>query len=334
MAVIALDAHGADRGPQTIAEGARLAGTPVRLFGPAGQVGPPAAGVEVEDAPVAIGPDEEPARAVRAKPEASIVRAAAAVAEGGAEALVSAGPTGAALAASVVHLKRIRGVHRPAIAVLLPIPGSPTLLLDAGASTEVRPEHLVQFAYLGAAFMDAVHGVERPRVGLLSVGKEPGKGTPDVVAAHDRLAAGPLEFRGNVEGDELTAGDCDVIVTDGFTGNVALKTMEGTARTVVGAIRAAVRSGPVSSLGGLLIRGRVGALRRQLDPNSVGGAILLGLRHVAVIAHGASTAEGVAQAVRLARRAVDEHMVERTRAALEAGDALRSAPAASVSEQP
>jgi glycerol-3-phosphate acyltransferase PlsX len=331
--VIALDAHGADRGPATVAEGARLAGVPVTLFGPAAEL-PAGDLVEVEDCPLAIGAEEEPARAVRARPDASIARAAAAVAAGRADALVSAGPTGAALAASVVHLKRLRGVHRPAIAVLLPVPGKPTLMLDAGASTEVRPEHLVQFAYLGAAFMEAVHGIERPRVGLLSVGEEPGKGTPDVVAAHQRLAAGPLDFRGNVEGGDLTAGSCDVVVTDGFTGNVALKTMEGTVRTVVGAIRDAVRSGPVSSIGGLLIRGRLGALRRALDPNSAGGAILLGLRHVVVIAHGSSTAEGVAQAVRVAGRAVDEQVVDRTRAALEAGDALRSSPAGSVSGQP
>jgi glycerol-3-phosphate acyltransferase PlsX len=194
----------------------------------------------------------------------------------------------------------------------------------------VRPEHLVQFAYLGAAFMEAAHGVARPKVGLLSVGEESTKGTPDVVEAHERIAAGPLAFQGNVEGTDLTAGTCDVVVTDGFTGNVALKAIEGTARTVVGAIRDAVRSGPISAAGGLLIRRKVGRLRSELDPNTVGGAILLGLRRPVVIAHGGSTAEGIAQAVRLARRAVDERMVERTRAALEAGDALRSVPAASV----
>jgi phosphate acyltransferase len=330
--VIALDAQGADAGAATVAEGARRSGLPVTLFGPAAELsGHGAAGLV--DAPVAIGGDEEPVRAVRAKPEASIVRAAAAVAEGRADALVSAGPTGAALAASVLHVKRIKGVHRPAIAVLLPLPGTPTLLLDAGANTEVRPEHLEQFAYLGAAFMEAVHGVDRPRIGLLSVGEERTKGTPDVVTAHDRLASGPLDFQGNVEGTDLAAGACDVVVTDGFTGNVALKTMEGTARTVVSAIRDAVRSGPVSALGGLLIRGSVGRLRAELDPNAVGGAILLGLRGVVVIAHGGSSADGIAQAVRLAGRAVDERMVARTRAALEAGGALRSVATASVGER-
>jgi phosphate acyltransferase len=179
--------------------------------------------------------------------------------------------------------------------------------------------------------MQTMHGVERPRVGLLSVGEEPSKGTPDVVAAHERLAsASGIEFIGNVEGTDVPAGAADVVVTDGFTGNVALKLMEGTAKTVVGAIRDAVRSGAVSSLGGLLIRGRVGALRETLDPNATGGAILLGLRRPVVIAHGGSSAEGIANAVRLAERAAREDAVGRMAAALEAGGALRSAPVDSV----
>ena len=325
--MIALDANGADAGAAAVAEGARLAGVPVTLYGPAAQL-PEAA--EVVDAPVAIGNDEEPALAVRAKPEASIVQCARAVADARADGLVSAGPTGAALAASLFHVKRIRGVHRPAVAVLLPVPGRRTLLLDAGGSVEARAEHLVQFAYMGAAFMEAVEGVPRPRVGLLSVGEEPKKGTPTVVEAHERIAAGPLDFAGNVEGNDVTAGVVDVVVTDGFTGNVALKLMEGTTRTVTGAIRDAVRSGAVSSIGGLLIRGKLGGLRQALDPNTTGGAVLLGLRGVAVVAHGASTPQGIANAVLLARRAVDERMIERTHAALEAAGALRSAATASV----
>jgi len=330
--VIALDAHGADRGAATVAEGARLARVAVTLFGPASQLGAACDEdwIEVVDSPLAIAAAEEPARAARAKPEASIVKAAVALAEGRAEALVSAGPTGAALAASLFHVKRMKGVHRPAIAALVPVPGRPVLLLDAGANVEVRPEHLVQFAYMGAAFMEAVHGLERPRVGLLSVGEEPQKGTPDVVEAHARLAAGTLDFVGNVEGQDLTAGAADVIVTDGFTGNVALKALEGSSRAVVHAIRDAVRSGPVSSLGGLLIRGKISRLRQAIDPNTAGGAILLGLRGVVVIAHGGSSAEGIAAAIRVARRAVDEGMVARTTAALEDGAAMRSASAASV----
>jgi phosphate acyltransferase len=328
--MIALDANGADGGPSVVAEGARVSGVEILLFGPRAELGP---GANVIDAPVFIGNEEEPAAAVRAKPEASIVQACAAVAGGRADAVVSAGSTGAALAAGLFNIKRMRGVHRPAIAVLLPIPGSPVLLLDAGANVEVRPEHLVQFAYMGAAFMEAVHGVERPRVGLLNVGEEAKKGTPDVVEAHERLAGGTLAFRGNVEGHEVTDGVVDVVVTDGFTGNIALKLMEGTARAVTGAIRDAIRSSRTSAAGGLLVRGRLGKLRAQLDPNAVGGAILLGLRKPVVIAHGGSSAEGIANALRLAQHAVDERMIERTGAALEAGGAMRSAPTASVESQ-
>ena len=309
---VAVDINGADGGPDLVADGAKLAGTPVALFD----------GPEITN-------DEDPALAVRSKEDASIVRAAKAVGAGDADALVSAGATGAVLAASLFHVKRIRGVHRPAVAALVPLPGRPVLLLDAGANVDVRPEHLVQFAYMGAAFMEAVQGVERPRVGLLSIGEEAKKGTEDVVAAHERLAAGTLDFAGNVEGTDLAAATVDVVVTDGFTGNVALKLMEGTAKTVAAAVRDAVRSGAVSSLGGLLIRSKLQGLRERLDPNTTGGAILLGVRRPVVVAHGKSSAEGIANAVRLARRAADEGMVERTAAALAAGGALRSAPTAS-----
>ena len=337
--MIALDANGADAGPATVAEGARRSGCAVTLFGPAaelGRGGADGARFEVVDAPAAISGDEEPARAVRSRPEASIVQAARAVRSGGAEALVSAGPTGAALAASLIHVGRLRGVHRPAIAVLVPVPGQPTLLLDAGANVEVRPEDLVQFALMGAAFMEAVQEVSSPRVGLLSVGEERARGTPGVVEAHARLESvagaspGALNFVGNVEGGDLTSGAADVVVTDGFTGNVALKVMEGVVRAVVAAIRAAARSSPASALGGMLIRGSLDDLRRELDPNAVGGAILLGLRRPVIIAHGRSSADGVANALRLARRAVDERMVERTAEALAGAGALRSAAAGSV----
>lgn len=330
--MIALDAHGADGGPGVVTAGARIAGLPVLAFGPSGELTDLPQGSEVIDSgPIPL--EGEPALAVRANPESSVVRAAVAVAEERAEALVSAGPTGAVLAASVFHIKRSRGVHRPAIAAVLPLPAGRVLLLDAGANAEVRPEYLVQFAHMGAAFMEAVHGVERPRIGLLSVGEEPGKGTAGVIDAHARIAESSLNFVGNVEGNSLVQGAADVVVTDGFTGNVALKTMEGTAKVVTGAVREAIRSGIVSSVGGLLARGRLGAVRSQLDPNAVGGAILLGLRRPVVIAHGASTAEGIAQAVRVARSAVDEQVVERTMQALSEAGALRSAPAGSVAER-
>ena len=307
---VAVDINGADGGPDLVTAGARLAGTAVELF----------SGEEIAN-------DEDPAFAVRSKPDASVVKAARAVGDGEAAALVSAGSTGALLAASLFHVKRIKGVHRPAIAVLVPLPGKPVLLLDAGANVEVRPEYLVQFAYMGAAFMESVHGIARPTVGLLSIGEEAKKGTDEVVAAHAQLAEANLDFAGNVEGSGLDS--VDVVVTDGFTGNVALKLMEGTAKAVGGAVGDAIRNGLVSSLGGLLVRGRLGRLREQLDPNTTGGAILLGVRRPVVVAHGKSSAEGIANAVRLARRAADEGMVERTAAALSEGGALRSAPAAS-----
>jgi glycerol-3-phosphate acyltransferase PlsX len=281
--------------------------------------------LELVDAATAIANDEEPARAVRAKSDASIVQAAKAVAAGSAEALVSAGSTGAALAAGLLYMKRLPGVHRPAIAVPLPVPGGRVLLLDAGANVEVRAEHLVQFAYMGAAFSERVLGVERPRVGLLSVGEEPGKGTPVVVEAHRRLGEGVLDFAGNVEGADVPAASVDVVVTDGFTGNVALKLMEGTARAISGAVRDAARSGPLSALGGLLLRPKLSALRRRMDPEEVGGAYLLGLRGLVVVCHGNSTRRAIENAVRLAERGIQAQVVENTAAALRSAGVARGA---------
>jgi glycerol-3-phosphate acyltransferase PlsX len=211
------------------------------------------------------------------------------------------------------------------------VPGRAVLLLDCGANVDSRPEWLVQFAYMGAAYMEAVYGVERPRVGLLSVGEEPKKGTDSVVEANRVLSDGPLNFAGNVEGNDLMTGQLDVVVTDGFTGNVALKTIEGTATTVMGAVRDAVRSGPVSTLGGLLIRKKARRLRAELNQDSVGAGILLGLRGLAFVTHGDATPAGVATAVQLAHRAVEEGVVERTEAALRASGSLAAASAAAVS---
>ena len=223
-------------------------------------------------------------------------------------------------------------MFRPALAVLLPVPGGPVLLLDAGASVEVRPEHLVQFAYLGASFMEAVVGVRRPKVALLSVGEESGKGTPDVLTAHERIAEGDLNFVGNLEGFDLPRASADVLVADGFTGNIALKVLEGTVSSFTAAIRSRISSGVGSRVGGLLIRGKLRGLRDDLDPEHVGGAILLGLRRPVVVAHGSFGPVGIEHAVKLAQRAVDEDMVGRTTAALEAAGVLRSAPAGSVAE--
>ncbi len=329
--VVALDALGADHGLEPIIEGARRAaadGIELRVFGAQADLSAleSVTGVTTIAAPERIDNDDEPLPAVRAKPEASVVQAAIDVAEGRAQAMVSAGSTGATMAAATLHLRRLRGVQRPALALELRSPARPTpvLLLDVGASSEARAQHLVQFAYLGAAFSAAVLGQRDPKVALLSVGEEPKKGTPEVVDAHTTLEAGTgIDFIGNVEGRDLLDGAADVIVTDGFTGNVALKTMEGTASVVGAAVRDAARSGPVSALGGIMLRPALGSLRAQMDPDTTGGAILLGLRAVAVVAHGSSGPEGIANAVRLAARAVRERAVERTSELLEANDATR-----------
>lgn len=327
---VALDGFGAEQGFDVLAQGARLAasdGIRLRVFGPPEELG--LAGVDgVEVIPTAewIANDEDPVPAVRAKKEASVVRAAGDVAAGRSQAMVSPGSTGATMAAATFGLRRLRGVQRPALAVLLPVPGKAVLFLDVGANVEVRAQHLVQFAFLGAAFSEAVLGIARPRVGLLSVGEEAGKGTEEVVAAHALLAeTSGVEFVGNVEGYGLTAAAADVVVTDGFTGNVSLKLMEGTARAVTTAIRDAARSSPLAALGGLLMRPALGGLRRELHPDTTGGAILLGLRAIAVVGHGSSGAEGIANAIRLAARSVEVEAVDRTAALLRQGGATRSA---------
>ena len=326
--VIAVDVTGADD-PGAAARGA-VAAVPearVLLFGD-GLGGLAGDGVEVVDAPLSVAKDPDPARAVRAHPEASIVQAAKAVAEGRADALVAGGSTGAALAAGLFNVKRAKGVHRPALAIPLPIPGAPVTLLDVGANDVCRPEHLVQFAFMGAALASAVLGVERPRVGLLSNGTEAGKGRDEVVEAHGRLAeAAGLEFVGNVEGFSVTEGAADVVVTDGFTGNVTLKVMEGVSKAMVGFIRDAAMSSPRGKAGGMLLRPSLRGLRDDLDPEAQGGAYLLGLRRLAVVPHGSFGEAGWTRAVSRAARGVREDVIGRTYAALEAAGALRRSPA-------
>lgn len=338
--VVAVDANGADMGPAEVAAGARLAaqdGARVLLFGPAAELGEPCEGVEILDAPVSIAKSPDPARAVRSTPEASIVQAAKAVSQGRAQALVCAGGTGAALAAGLFNIKRARGIHRPALALPLPVPGHPLTLLDVGASAQARSEHLVQFAFMGAAFAHAVLGVAEPRVGLLSNGEEDARGSELVVQSSAELrerlqaagtprAGGALRFVGNVEGGDVTSGVADVIVTDGFTGNVALKLMEGVSQTMLGSIRTVATSSKRGKLGGLLLRPSLRAFRDEIDPEGQGGAYLLGLRNVAVVPHGRFARHGFAQAILRARRSAAEDVVGATHAALERAGALRRVP--------
>jgi glycerol-3-phosphate acyltransferase PlsX len=332
MTTVAVDAGGADRGPREVALGAVRAaqqGIGVLLFGPAQAIGEVGPGVEVVDAPMSIAKAPDPAFAVRTTPEASIVQAARAVADGRAQALVSGGSTGSALAAALFNLRRDRGIYRPALALPLPLPGrAPVLLLDVGANVTCRPEHMIQFAHMGSAFAQAVMGIASPRVALLSNGEEPGKGTPELVSVHEQLA-GPagagLHFIGNIEGTQLPEGATDVVVMDGFTGNVTLKLTEGVSMATLRAVRSAAMSSWRGRLGGLLLSSSVRGLREHIDPEAQGGAYMLGLRHVGVVAHGRFSQRGFARAIEVAARAVQEDVIGRTRTALSEAGALRPA---------
>ncbi len=257
-----------------------------------------------------IGSGDEPVEAVRGRPQSSLVVAARLVADGRADAFVSMGNTGAALAAGLLHVHRIRGVLRPALCTLLPAVPLPVVFLDAGANAEVRPEALRQFAVLGQVFAQEMLGIERPSVGLLSIGEEPTKGTQLVIEAHRLMAADPqINFFGNVEGRDLTRHTVDVIVADGFSGNVALKVFEGTARTIVGEIRNAVLGSLRAKIGAAIISRDLKRIGEALDPEQYGGAYLLGLRRPMIVGHGSSHAEGVANAILTASRGVTSDLL-------------------------
>jgi phosphate acyltransferase len=315
---VAVDAMGGDRGPEQVVAGALEAATdgivPI-LYGPASL---DARGLEHVHAEQVIGMDEKPSEAVRAKPDSSLVVSCRAVGEGTAAAVVSAGNTGAMLAAALLEIRRLPGVMRPAIAVPLPARDGPSVLLDCGANADARAEHLVQFAYMGAVFAEEILGLPNPEVRLLSIGEEAEKGNQLALEAHDLLASGSLNFAGNAESRDLLAKAADVVVTDGFTGNVAPKALEGTIRTVIESLREEVEATTLGKLGGLLIRPASRRLRRRLDPDTYGGAYLLGLHGLAVIAHGNSSRTAIANAIRLAARGVEHDVTGRLAAKLPA----------------
>jgi glycerol-3-phosphate acyltransferase PlsX len=316
MARIAVDAMGGDRGPDEIVAGALEARgdgiEPVIVGAP----GLDTHGLELVQAAEVIEMNDKPSEAVRAKPDSSLVTAVRAVADGTADAVVSAGNTGAMLAAGLLELRRIPGVMRPAIAVPIPAERGPSVLLDAGANADARPEHLLQFATMGAVFAREILGIDRPTIRLLSIGEEREKGNQLALETHELLATSDLDFAGNTEGREILRGAADVVVTDGFTGNVVLKTLEGTIRAILDALRAEIAATPRGKLGGLLIRPAARRLRHRLDPDTYGGAYLLGLRGLAVVAHGNSSRTAIANAVRLAARGVDHDVVGRLEASL------------------
>jgi phosphate acyltransferase len=305
---IAVDAMGADRGPDEIVAGAVEAAsdaiTPI-VVGPRGL---DTRGLELIEASDVIEMEDKPVDAVRAKENSSLVVACRAVGDGRADAVVSPGNTGAMLAASLLHIRRIKGVQRPAIAVVLPARGGPNVLIDAGANADARPEHLVQFAGMGATLSREVLDVQSPRVRLLSIGEEPEKGNQLALETHEMLAQTD-GFEGNTEGRDLLSGGDEVIVTDGFTGNVALKVVEGTIRTILEGLRAEITASTRGKLGGMLIRPAARRLRTRLDPDTYGGAYLLGVRGLVVIAHGNSSSRAITNAVRLAARGVEHDVV-------------------------
>lgn len=317
---IALDAMGGDFAPEQVVAGGveahRELGVEVIFVGQKDRVDAALAAsgagkwAQIEDAPEVIAMDEHPARAVRSKKASSIVRGIQMVEDGRVSGFVSAGNSGALMAASLFGLRRIPGVERPAIGATIPTATGRCFLLDAGANADARPEHLVQFARMGTIYAERLMGIARPRVGLLSNGEEAGKGNQLVQAAEPLLRSqAGINFIGNVEGNDIFRGKADVIVCDGFTGNVLVKTAEGAAELLFRSIRDALKGDPIASIGGLLVRPKLQALRTRVDWRELGGWLLLGVNGVAVIAHGRSDARAIRSAIRAARDAVDRQVV-------------------------
>ncbi|MBM3718788.1 MAG: phosphate acyltransferase PlsX [Actinobacteria bacterium] len=318
MLPVAVDAMGGDRAPGEILAGSLQAsesGIPVVLVGPEGLDG--TGGLPLIPASEVIEMHDDPAKSVRTKRDSTLVRAAEAVRDGKASAMISAGNTGATMASALLRMGRISGVARPAIATPVPVPGgSPTVLLDAGANAEVQAEWLVQFAQMGAVYSSRRFGVSNPRIGLLSIGEEPGKGDTLRKEAWELLSAtNGMDFIGNVEGRDLMTGDVDVVVTDGFTGNVVLKTLEGSLKAVVKALFSAFGQPEYSDAANTLMPALL-PLYETLDPDTYGGAILLGVDGVCIISHGSSSARAILNGIRCAKEMVETDMVGAIRDAI------------------
>ncbi|MBV9412663.1 MAG: phosphate acyltransferase PlsX [Acidimicrobiia bacterium] len=317
---IAIDAMGGDNAPKEIVEGARQAveelGLPVVLVGEPEAIRD-AGGLDIIPASEVIGMHDDPAQGVRRKKDSSLVRAAEAVRDRKAAAMVSAGNTGATMGAALLRMGRLKGVQRPAIATPIPVPGqTPTILLDAGANAECTPTYLLQFAQMGAAFATARYGIKTPKVALLSIGEEETKGTSLVKEARGLLADAGLNFVGNVEGRDIMSDAADVVVTDGFTGNVALKTLEGSLKFLVSAVFNAMNSTEEAKSASGVLLDALAPVAAELDPDATGGAMLLGVEGVCIISHGSSSARAIVNAVRVAGEMVEGQLVDRLRGAL------------------
>ena len=333
---IAVDAMGGDDAPRTVVHGAVAAaredGLALTLVGARAVLEDELArfpegdslSIRILDASDVVGMDES-ALAVRRRPHASVRVAAEAVAAGEAAALYSAGHSGAAVIAAHGAFGLLDGIERPAIAATIPTRDGAAILVDAGASVSCRPEHLLAFARLGAAYASVMLGVERPRVGLLSNGEEAGKGTALVRGAHARIGETPLHFIGNLDASELFTGAADVIVCDGFTGNVVLKTSEGLVEAIDGLMADEMARSVTAQVGAVLTRGALRRFRARLDYSEYGGAPLLGLRHLCVIGHGRSSPKAIATGIRLTARLARKRLVARLEDGLRETGALRVA---------
>lgn len=322
MTVIALDAMGGDFAPlETVLGAAAAAGPSLEII----LTGDPEeietclseaprekrSFLRIVEARESIGFDEEPTRAVRTKRESSLVRACREVAEGRADGAVSAGNTGAMLAASMLELKRIKGFKRPGLLAVLPIPEKPTIFIDVGANSEVKPVYMLEWANMASIFAQEVLEISNPSVGLVSIGEESIKGNELVLETHKLMAESPyLNFHGNIEGRDIPAGVVDIAVTDGFTGNVCLKLMESTASMIFDEVKKVAVSSVTTRIGGLLMKKKLRGFKKSIDPEEFGGAYLLGVRGLVVVCHGNSSRKAIASALRYAARASEHGLVD------------------------
>ena len=319
---IALDAMGGDYAPHETVLGAidacREFGADVILVGDENELkkvltGRPLTNLKIEIHPASevISMDEHPANAVKRKTNSSLVSANRLVKEGVAAAVISAGNTGAAMAASLFNLGRIRGIDRPAIASLMPTRRGFSILLDAGGNVDCEPDNLIQFALMGSIYAEEVLGLPKPRIGLLSIGEEETKGNKLTIETHQLLKKSPLNFIGNIEGSDVHRGDCEVIVCDGFVGNTVLKVSEGLASVLFSEIKAAISTNYLAKFGGLLIKSPMRRLKNRLDYTEYGGMPLLGINGISMISHGSSNAKAIKNAIKAAINIVNQDIVSK-----------------------
>jgi glycerol-3-phosphate acyltransferase PlsX len=325
---IAVDAMGGDLAPQAVVEGAVqafrqyghqiiLVGDPLSINEQLVRLDASGLGLKIEQSDSIVGMDESPAQACRQKPNSSIMVSARLVAEGKADAFVSAGNSGASMAAALWHFHRLPGVSRPAITVLFPTLNGFCVMADAGANVDCKPKHLLQFAVMGSVYMKCILNRPNPRIGLLSIGEEPSKGNELTLAAAELLKNYVPNFIGNVEGRDIPKGMADVVVCDGFVGNVVLKFAEGLAESIILLVKEGVKERPVAKLGGLFLQGLMKDLKKKLDYAEYGGAPLLGVNGACIISHGKSNPKAIRNAIRAAAEFVEKKTNDHIRSELQ-----------------